>query len=336
MIKSLTLGSLLILGTYSAVAADPYKVQAPMPEDANGAMAFIINFDTGEKVDSILVEDNTAVFKGTIEEPFAARIIVDGQRYSQFILEAGSIAIDNASRRAFGSPLNDAYREIETSLQIYPQRYQQATTEAEQEAIVGEYNAAVDSIIKDNIDNPIGYLMFLQQAYELEPAELVAFLETTPSLKSSQRLSKLVEMNARKEASGEGKHFIDFEADGHRLSEFVGRDGKYLLVDYFASWCRPCREQIVVLKDIYEKYKGSGKLDILGVAVWDDPDDTRRAITSEQIPWQCLINAGSVPTDLYGISGIPCIMLIAPDGTIVSRDKMGDDLVKAVDDALSR
>ena len=44
-----------------------------------------------------------------------------------------------------------------------------------------------------------------------------------------------------------------------------------------------------------------------------------------------MLNAGTVPTDLYGIMGVPCIMLIAPDGTIVSRDKQGDELISDVD-----
>lgn len=163
----------------------------------------------------------------------------------------------------------------------------------------------------------------------------MAFLEANPSFAGYARVAKLVEMNRRRDTTGEGSRFIDFEVDGKHLSDYVGRDGKYLLVDYFASWCRPCKEQIAVIKNIYDKYKDDN-FNVLGVAVWDEPDDTRRAIEQEQIPWECIINAGTVPTDIYGISGIPCIMLIAPDGTIVSRDKMGDDLKAVVDKYLAK
>ena len=80
-----------------------------------------------------------------------------------------------------------------------------------------------------------------------------------------------------------------------------------------------------MLKELYQKYKDKG-LDVLGVAVWDKPEDTRAAISRHGLTWPCIIDAGTIPTDLYGISGIPCIMLIGPDGTILSRDKQDDEL----------
>ena len=59
-----------------------------------------------------------------------------------------------------------------------------------------------------------------------------------------------------------------------KLSDYAGK-GNYLLVDFWASWCGPCRREIPVIKEIYEKYKSQG-LSVLGVAVWDKPDDTMR------------------------------------------------------------
>lgn len=334
----LLIAAAFVAAALNSSATDPYKVRVPVPEEADldGAMAFIINYDTGEKVDSALISDNVALFNGQMDEPFAARLIVDGSRYCQFILEPGSIAVDAATRQPFGSPLNDRLREYNATLSRLVGEYNTASTPEQQQGVINRYNTSVENIIAENTDNPIGYLMFLQQAYELEPEELTAYIAKYPAFGQYTRIRKLVEMNERRAASGEGSHFIDYEIDGKRLSDYVGRDGRYLLVDYFASWCGPCKVQIGVLKEIYEKYKDSGKLDILGVAVWDEPDDTRRAIAEEQIPWECIINAGSVPTDLYGISGIPCIMLIAPDGTIVSRDRQSDELKAAVDAALAR
>ena len=101
--------------------------------------------------------------------------------------------------------------------------------------------------------------------------------------------------------------------------------GEYVLVDFWASWCGPCIREIAVLKDLYKEYGPQG-LKVLGVAVWDEPANTKKAIETHQIPWECIINAQTIPTDLYGISGIPCIILFAPYGTIVSRDKQDDAL----------
>ena len=112
------------------------------------------------------------------------------------------------------------------------------------------------------------------------------------------------------------------------------KPGRYTIVDFWASWCGPCVRQLKVIKELYAKYKDKG-LDVVGVAVWDKPEDTEKAIKSHELPWPCIINAQTIPTDLYGIQGIPCILLINPDGIIVSRDKQGADLVKDVDDAMA-
>lgn len=73
---------------------------------------------------------------------------------------------------------------------------------------------------------------------------------------------------------------------------------------------------------------------MLGVAVWDEPQNTLKAIEQHQLPWEQIINAKTVPTDIYGISGIPCIILFDPEGNIISRDKQDEDLVKDVDAAM--
>lgn len=319
----------------TATAADPYKVQAPVGADADGAMAFIINYDTGDKVDSVLVSDGVAVFKGNVDEPFLARLIVDGDRYAQFILESGSIAFKDESHTPFGSPLNDLLGTINGEINPVVQQIYQATDSATYVALEQQYNAIIDKYLAQNKDNPVGYLLFLQQAYDLEPAALEAYLQANPEFARYKRLQKLVEMNRRKAATSVGAKYLDFDIDGRRLSQYVGRDGNYLLVDFWASWCGPCMRQLPVLKEIYNKYHGKG-LDVLGVAVWDEPDDTRRAITAHELPWDCIIGARDIPTDIYGISGIPCIMLIGPDGTILVRDLQGDELKAAVDSFLAK
>lgn len=309
----------------ATVWAAPYKVQAPMPEDAEGAMAFLINYDTGDKIDSVLVADGAAVFKGEIDEAVPARILVDGARYAQLILEPGSIAVDARTRNAFGSELNDVYNAIGDSVGVIAREFQAAPTDSAKEAVYARYQAYSLEQMNANLDNPIGYLLFIQQAYDMEPAQLVAYLEKEPSLKQYKRITKLVEMNERKAATQPGSKYVDFDINGTKLSDYVGRDGKYMLVDFWASWCGPCIRETAVLKELYNEYKDRG-LEVLGVAVWDEPDATRAAIEKHELPWECIINAQSVPTDIYGISGIPCIMLIAPDGTILSRDKQDDDL----------
>ena len=323
MRKITLLAALLGMAALGVHAQDPYKVRVPLHADAEGSTVYIINYDTSEKTDSAVVADSIALFQGTMDEPYAARLMFGTSRGPQFFMEPGSIVIDQQNG-AFGSPLNDSYREFTQAAVAIANDFRNAPTEEQQKAIYAKYTALQDSMMQANSDNPIGYVLLLSSAYDMAPEEVVGFIAKNPSLQNSARLKKLVEMNALKAATGEGRKYKDFDINGQKLSDYVGKDGKYLLVDFWASWCGPCRRESPVIKEIWEANKD--KLNVLGVAVWDEPKDTEEAIKQLGIQWPVIINAQQIPTDLYGISGIPCIILISPDGTILSRDKQDEDL----------
>lgn len=110
---------------------------------------------------------------------------------------------------------------------------------------------------------------------------------------------------------------------------------KCVLVDFWASWCGPCRGEMPNLAEVYKKYKGD-RFEIVGVAVWDERADTEKALESLPITWPVIFDAGQLPTDLYGINGIPQIILFGPDGTIVARDLRGEAIGEKVGECLAK
>lgn len=340
--KILLISAVTAMSFASCSAQTPvgkYSVHATLSPDEDGATAYIINFDNSEKIDSVIVDNGVAHFDGNISTPTLARLIVGGDRYGTFILEPGDIKL--ANKLAAGTPLNEKMDKLDKDAAALVEQYRalpdDSTSTAKREAILDRYNKLFDTMMDQNLDNPIGYYLFLQKGYEMTLPQLEQAVAAHPTLGEYVRVKKLIEAGRNKEKTSEGKKFVDFEItapDGssQRLSDYVGK-GKYILVDFWASWCGPCIRETAVIKDILKEYGPKG-LEVLGVAVWDEPENTLAAIKRHDLPWPQILNAQSIPTDLYGISGIPCIILFSPDGTIISRDKQDEELKAAVAAAL--
>ncbi len=333
----------LAIAACTATPQPDYTVNIPLTEDEDGLMAYLISYDDSKvKLDSAVVENAQATFKGNIAKPEFVRVIINGERYGTFILEPGTINVNIQTRTATGATLNDKYSKyLQEGVAIadeFRKLPQDSSAIEKQQELIKKYNDLTDATYEANKENPIGYSLFLQKAYEYDAAQLDSALAIAPAnIKESKRVIALVNAAQRKLMTSPGKMFTDFtiEYNGKvsKLSDYVGK-GKYVLVDFWASWCGPCIRETVTLKKIHNKWNGK-EFEILGVAVWDEPANTLDAIKNHELPWKHIINAQSIPTDLYGISGIPCIILFAPDGTIIDREARGEDLIKLIDEKLN-
>ena len=312
-----------------------YKVTVTFPDDsANGETAFLTNYDTGDTLASATVENKTCIFEGNADNGFFARLLVGGNRYG-FIVEPGDVELNIAEGLAH-SPLNDKMADWGKEMQKIAD--DTTITEAEGEA---RYAEGLFKFYQENKDNAIGpwafcnYLMYK----DFTEADIDGLLKEAPvEYAQLKRVEKAKNAAKQLTVTAEGKKFTDFEVpadDGtvQKLSDYVGK-GKVTLVDFWASWCGPCRAEIPKLQALKSKY--GDKFDVLGVAVWDNPDDTRKAMEQMEITWPVIIGTQQLnePTDLYGIKGIPHIIIFGPDGTILSRGLTGDDLANKLAEVL--
>lgn len=204
-----------------------------------------------------------------------------------------------------------------------------------QDETIGKVDALSKSVFNENTDNAVGLAALSNIIHDLSSDELDDYLSRAGEfMKNNGDIKAFLDSKAAENATAEGAMFVDFAGkspDGKdvRLSDYVGK-GKYTLVDFWASWCGPCREEIPNIKEIYEKY--GKKVNVLGVAVWDGDNSTsRKVMKTLDMKWdQIFVGEDKAPTDLYGIAGIPQIILFAPDGTICRRNLRGEEMIEAV------
>ena len=142
------------------------------------------------------------------------------------------------------------------------------------------------------------------------------------NLKNEKFVKDIYDRLKAQKATAAGENFVDFQgtdAAGNpvKLSDYVGK-GNYVLVDMWASWCDPCKREIPNLAEVHNLYKDKG-LTVLGIFVWDKEKNLEPTLKAENVTWAQIIDTEKKATEAYGVDGIPEIMLIGPDGTILER-----------------
>lgn len=289
------------------------------------SVSFFVN---GQHVSTLTeAENGKYVFKGEAAEKDIAKLVAyvnhsEVQAVVYVALEAGDIAVENELQCADGTPVNydafDMISKVVNGTNVSP---------SEIISFVQEHSADVRSLLV------VGNEAFRSM---VPPADMQKLFELIhPELKNSV-VGKEIKAAIDKTCSTlAGAKFVDFAATykgkTEHLSDYVGK-GKIVVADFWASWCVPCRNEIPNLIELYKKY--GDKIVVLGIATWDDPEETKKAITELKIPYPQMLNAQNAGSDAYSIMGIPEIIVFSPDGTILQRGLRGKELDNAVAEAL--
>lgn len=266
-----------------------------------------------------------------------ARFISDGTPLTVVVKEDGSVEIASKTPAVSVQEKYKAYADAMAQFEKDARaKLEELGDEADDSAKAEVYDAYESSVSEynkkafdENKDNIIGAAVLSSMQYDLELAQVDSMLNLLdPALAETQVVSKMRKAIDAKKNTAEGMMFTDFDINGVKLSDYVGK-GKYVLVDFWASWCGPCKREIPNIKKVYDKYVGDD-FDVLSVAVWDQPQASVDTAKAYGVNWNEIINAQAVPTELYGIQGIPHIILFGPDGTIVKRDLRGEGIEEEV------
>lgn len=121
------------------------------------------------------------------------------------------------------------------------------------------------------------------------------------------------------------------------LSDIIPAN-KYTFIDFWASWCGPCRAELPNVKAAYAKYHAQG-FEVVGVSFDANEEAWKKAIAEEDLPWLHMSDLKGwecAASDVYGIKAIPFTMLVAQDGTIVAKNLRGDELMKKLDELMGK
>ena len=272
----------------------------------------IVNTATNEVTTRCTIQDGVFTIKGTIDKPFCAMLCiwssaeVNGDRKSKrsrlpIIIEPGDIMFDGNHQMPVIKRNTPDFTETLKGLAIQH---------------------------KDDV-LAIPLLLMLDDNIMEQPEVLLSLInQSCTEVQNHPNIIKVKEKAEAALSQEEGEMFKDFAVEYNgkttRLSDYVGR-GQYVLADFWASWCGPCRQQIPDLISLYQQYKEKG-LTVLGIAFRDKPQETEKAIRDLGIPYPQIINAQNIPATLYGIDALPHTILFAPDGTIIARNIYGEEL----------
>ena len=356
-----------VLATAAFLAAcsgnQGYTVTGTVDGAADGTMVYLQQQEGRQfiKLDSAVIQNGQFTLEGRQD---TAKVCVLTCKAGEeavgmdFFLENGQINVQLSAdaHSATGTPNNDAYQTIRQQLNdlnkqafaTYESMGDSTLTDEQREAKAKDLEALEDKMteatkagINQNITNAVGVYLLKRNYYNMSVEELDPLMpQISAAYANDPAIIRIKENVEKLKATAVGKKFTDFEMqtpDGKavKLSDYVGK-GKVVLVDFWASWCGPCRREMPNLVEAYKKYRNKG-FEIVGVSLDRDAEAWKNGIEKLDITWPQMSDLKYWDCEgakLYAVSSIPHTVLIDGEGVILARGLHGEELQEQIAEAL--
>jgi peroxiredoxin len=365
--------------TVIAQTPEPFVINSKVGTLNSPARAYLIyQLGANKQIDSAEINNGSFAFKGDIMYPTSAFLVIDHKGVGlnrldsaadalNFFIDKGKITVEGkdsiSKAKIIGSPVNDDNKKLLAQLapvfteakkinaeETAAPPAQQKTAEfqnaaqAKHKEIASAQKAVLKMFI---ISNPDSYISLLALSSvggpSPDPAELQSLYDSL-----SQRLKDMETAKVLKNAIDALKvnavgtmapDFTQTDVNGApvKLSSFRG---KYVLIDFWASWCGPCRQENPNVVKAYKKYKDKN-FTIIGVSLdrAENKANWLDAIKSDGLNWTQVSDLkfwNNEVAVLYAIKSIPANFLIDPNGKIIGKDLRGNDLENKLENVLGK
>ncbi len=337
--KTITTLILLMVASIGYGGESKFRIEGNIGQPNYTGSVLIIDMMTRDTVATGQVENGIMhAIEGTTHSMLLCGIVANDRSFmrSPLYIESGTTQLNgcdsNGELLSSGTPVSDDLNNFKLAIQKNNDEVKNGKRNEEDADSIN--CSLISTLISKHNTDVLGLRMLTGMAsVTLPPAKWLELLEGMSSeFSKNPKLARHLSQEKQKmeicSNTWVGKPYKDFAVEYNgkvsQLSDYVGK-GQYVLVDFWASWCGSCREQITDYSDIYRRYKDKGLI-VLGIAVKDKPEQTEKLIDELKIAYPQIINAQEIPAKLYGIDALPHTILFAPNGTVCARHIYGDRL----------
>lgn len=366
MKKIVYLAVILILAW--ACSSEPHYVVKGKIEGSDSITFYLQKREAGKTVniDSAVSKKGSFTMKGgAVEYPQLIQLVAgDTRKRTSFYLENSEITVEGTLDSLFkaevkgsktqdeynafvnsNKPLSDSYSSLYSEYQTASQSGDAAKVaeiEKKAEEIQNQMLENQKNFVKNNPSSYVSPSILASLAYDMEATEIESIMNNFDTaivnLPQMKDLKTRVEVMKSVEVGKKAPDFTMNDVDGNPVTLSSKFGPRLLLVDFWAAWCGPCRQENPNVVKVYKEFNKKG-FDVFGISLDQTKEDWVKAITDDQLTWTHVSDLqywNNSAAKLYAVQAIPANFLLDENGTIIGKNLRGEDLYNKVSEVLSK